>query len=74
MKEVGGRIMALRRLEDRIRRLEAEVQECRQVNLRVAELTDVVAELLLPVAQRDESRIHEVLRRYQESVGTPPQP
>ena len=73
MKEVGGRIMALRRLEDRIKQLEAEVQECRQVNLRVAELTDVVAELLLPVAQRDESRIAEVLHRYEQSVGTPPE-
>ncbi len=73
MKEAGGRILARRRLERRIARLEAEVQECRQVNLRVAELTDVVAELLLPVAQRDEARISEVLLRYERSVGTPPE-
>ena len=32
------------------------MQECRQLNLRLAELTDVVQELLLPVAQRDEAR------------------
>ena len=31
------------------------MQECRQLNLRLAELTDVVQELLLPVAQRDEA-------------------
>jgi hypothetical protein len=73
MKETGGRILARRRLQRRVARLEDEVQECRQVNLRVAELTDVVAELLLPVAQRDEARISEVLRRYERSVGTPPE-
>ena len=79
MKDAVGRVRRLGRareriadLEDRVTELEAEVQECRQVNLRLAELTDVVAELLLPVAQRDESRVDEVLRRYHDSVGVPP--
>jgi hypothetical protein len=57
------------RLEQRIRELEAEVQECRQVNLRLAELMDVVAELLLPVAQQDPERVEELLARYHASVG-----
>ena len=48
--------------------LEEEVQECRQLNLRLAELTDVVGELLLPVAQRDEDRIAEVMERYSKGV------
>ena len=48
--------------------LEDEVQECRQLNLRLAELTDVVGELLLPVAQRDEDRIAEVMERYSKGV------
>jgi hypothetical protein len=59
-------------LEARVAELEAEVQECRQVNLRLAELTDVVAELLLPVAQRDQARIDEVLQRFDAGVGVPP--
>ena len=42
-------------LRERVAVLEDEVQECRQLNLRLAELTDVVQELLLPVAQRDEA-------------------
>lgn len=79
MRETVGRVRRLGRLEgrveqleDRVQELEGEVQECRQVNLRLAELTDVVAELLLPVAQRDEARVDEVLRRYHDSVGVPP--
>ena len=61
-------------LEQRIRELEAEVQECRQVNLRLAELMDVVAELLLPVAQQDQGRVEELLARYHASVGGPVEP
>lgn len=72
MRETAGRLKRLTQLEDRVTELEAEVQECRQINLRLAELTDVVAELLLPVAQRDEARIGEVLKKYHESVGVPP--
>lgn len=72
MRDTAGRLRRLVQLEERVAELEAEVQECRQVNLRLAELTDVVAELLLPVAQRDEARIDEVLRRYHDSVGVPP--
>jgi hypothetical protein len=55
-------------LRDRVTELEAEVQECRQLNLRLAELTDVVGELLLPVAQRDEARIAEVMERYSRGL------
>ncbi len=40
------------------------MQECRQLNLRLAELTDVVQELLLPVAARDEAKVAELLERY----------
>jgi len=51
-------------LRERVAVLEDEVQECRQLNLRLAELTDVVEELLLPVAQRDEQRVSAVLEKY----------
>jgi len=60
-----------RQVEDlraRVEVLEQEVQECRQLNLRLAELTDVVGELLLPVAQRDEARVAEVMERYSKGL------
>ena len=62
-----GRLRSMARtggLRRRVEALEVEVQECRQLNLRLAELTDVVQELLLPVAQRDEQRVTEVMEKY----------
>jgi Domain of unknown function (DUF6752) len=55
-------------LRERVAVLEDEVQECRQLNLRLAELTDVVQELLLPVAQRDEDRIADVVEKYSRGL------
>ncbi len=48
--------------------LEEEVQENRQLNRRIAELTDVVTELLIPVEARDEDRVREVLDGYRQSM------
>jgi hypothetical protein len=61
----AGEYLDLRR---RVRRLEAEVQECRALNVRLAELTDIVTELLLPVAARDEEKLAELLEKYRQSV------
>lgn len=61
----GAAVLDLRR---RVRVLEEEVQECRRLNLRLAELTDLVSELLLPTEQRDEQRLTELLARYQNSL------
>jgi hypothetical protein len=36
--------------------------------VRLAELTDVVQELLVPVAQRDEKRLEELLTRYAKAL------
>jgi uncharacterized protein DUF6752 len=55
-------------LRRRMARLEAEVQECRALNIRLAELTDIVTELLLPVAARDEEKLAELLEKYRHSV------
>lgn len=55
-------------LRRRVAALEVEVQECRALSLRLAELTDVVSELLLPVAARDEERLAELLERYRQSI------
>lgn len=57
-----------RDLRRRIQRLEAEVQECRALNVRLAELTDIVTELLLPVAARDEEKLAALLEKYRQSV------
>jgi len=51
----------------RLAALEEEMQECRQLNRRIAELTDVVAELLVLVDDRDEERVREVLAQYRAS-------
>ena len=58
-------------LGDRLNELEAEIQECRQVNLRLAELCDVMMELLLPVADRDQAGVEAVLARYRADVSEP---
>ena len=52
----------------RLAALEAEVQENRRLNRRIAELTDVVAELLVPLAERDEERVQEVLSAYRAGL------
>ncbi|MEI2820446.1 MAG: DUF6752 domain-containing protein [Marmoricola sp.] len=55
-------------LTERIKELEAEVQEIRQQNLRLAELADVVEELLIPMASRDQARIDAAVEAYLKSV------
>ena len=49
----------------------AAVHENRRLNRRVAELTDVVAELLVPLADRDEEKARELLARYRETSLAP---
>ena len=58
-------------LARRVAELEEEVQECRQLNLRLAELTDVVMELLVPMAERDEAALADAIERYRASVSDP---
>jgi SAM-dependent methyltransferase len=61
----GDRLDQLqRRLED----LEAEVQECRQLNVRLAEVTDLVEQLLLPAAVRDEERFAAAVEKYTRTL------
>ncbi|MCA1983097.1 DUF6752 domain-containing protein [Nocardioides nematodiphilus] len=57
-----------RTVRARLRALEDEVQELRQFNRRIAELTDVVAELLIPIQDRDEAKVQEVLARYRSQI------
>ena len=52
----------------RLDALEEEVQEQRQLNRRLAELTDVVAELLIPLHDRDADRVGDVLAEYRQRI------
>jgi hypothetical protein len=52
----------------RIEELEAAVQENRNLNLRVAELVDLVQELLMPVASQDQDKIEAALAKFQRSL------
>jgi len=58
----------IRMLRERVADLEAEMQECRQLNRRLAEITDVVAEVLLPAEQRDEDRLRTLLTKYETTL------
>lgn len=55
-------------LEDQVVALEAELSDNRALHRRLAELTDVVTELCVPLAERDEARVDEVLDRYRDSL------
>lgn len=48
--------------------LEADLAEARRHHLRVAELVDVVAELLVPLASRDEEAVQEAVERFRKSL------
>jgi len=59
----------LEELTARVASLEEEVRECRRQQLRLAELTDVVQELLLPLSQRDQAKVDDLLERYAAQLG-----
>lgn len=56
------------RLEQRVADLETDLAELRRQHLRLAELADVVQELLVPIASRDEAAIQRAIERFQESL------
>ena len=64
----GSGRAAVQRLEERVAALEADLSELRRHNVRLAELADVVQELLVPMASRDEARIQQAIERFQESL------
>jgi hypothetical protein len=66
----GGALRTRRELaalRERVTVLENELKESRRLNRRLAELTDVVQELLLPEAQRDDERLSQRLEKYASS-------
>lgn len=54
--------------DDRLERLEAEVQELRALGARVAELADVVTELLAVAAQREDPDFRRIVEKYLDGV------
>jgi hypothetical protein len=71
VRNLTQRLAARRTLRSRVEELEAAVQENRQLNLRIAELTDAMMELVVPLSQRDETKVQAVVDRYRESLGGP---
>jgi hypothetical protein len=67
MARVTGVDRELRRLLDRVATLELEVQETRRLHQRLAELTDIVTEVLVPAADRDDDRINAILAKYNQT-------
>jgi TolA-binding protein len=55
-------------LQQRLDDLQAEVQECRQLNVRLAEVTDLVEQLLLPMAARDQEKIAAAVEKYSRTI------
>ena len=64
----GARQEALERLEQRVSDLEADLTQLRRHHLRLAEIADVVQELLVPMASRDEEAIEAAIKRFQEAL------
>jgi len=56
-------------LRAEVAELAAELDECRRQHQRLAQLTDVVQELLLPAAVRDDAKLAELLEQYTHDLG-----
>jgi len=59
---------AVQRLEQRVADVEADLTEVRRHNLRLAELADVLQELLVPLASRDDAAVQEAVERFRKSL------
>jgi hypothetical protein len=55
-------------LRERVDELEAALTECMRLNKRLAEITDVVAEVLLPEGERDDERLRRLLEDYDRGL------
>ena len=73
LKDVAGRLTRTIRSGDdelarRVEALEADVLELRRHNVRLAEIADVVQELLVPLSSRDQARIDEAIEKFSKSL------
>ena len=60
-------------LYKRVVALEQEVQESRRLNQRLSDVVDVITEILVPAADRDDERMRAALSHLEVAV-TPPEP
>ncbi len=75
--KVVSRLKGLRRspeqphghLDARVAALEAAVEENRRLNQRLADVVDVVTEVLVPAADRDDERMRKALADLDKSLG-----
>ncbi len=58
-------------LPRRVRQLEEAVMENRQLNRRLAELTDILAEILVPATERDEEKLAALVAKYRAESLAP---
>jgi hypothetical protein len=65
---MGRSLKSWRDLERRVADLEQDVLELRRHNLRLGEIVDVVQELLVPLASRDQDRIDAAIEKFNESL------
>jgi len=55
-------------LRERVAALEAAVDENRRLNQRLADVIDVVTEVLVPAADRDDARLREALKNLNKTL------
>jgi hypothetical protein len=60
-----------RDLESRVAALEAAVEENRRLNQRLADVVDVVTELLVPALDRDDARVAAALADLNKTLNEP---
>jgi uncharacterized protein DUF6752 len=68
LKDIVKRTRARRDLPQRVADLEADVLELRRHNLRLAEIVDVVTELVVPLSSRDQDKIDAAIEKFNESL------
>ena len=66
--DIRARLRSRRELEERVAALEAQATELRRHHLRLAELTDIVQELVVPLASRDEEQMARAIEKFHESI------
>jgi prefoldin subunit 5 len=55
-------------MQRRIEALESEIEELRQQNLRLAEIADVVQELLVPLSSRDQAKVDAAIEKFSKGL------
>ena len=58
-------------LYKRVVALEQEIQESRRLNQRLSDIVDVITEVLVPAADRDDAQMRAALKRLEEAVKPP---